>query len=306
MRRRLDPGLLLLPAPVLWGVTFPAGKLALEHLPSFAFMAWTRALGALSILLMLPLVGRGADPPGARRVREAVGPGLLLGTLIFAAYVLQTEGLARTTATNAGFITGLYVVFTPVLAAVLFRQRVPLAAWLAVLVSMAGMALLSVREVRAVRLHPGDLLVLAGAVVWAGHVVGVGHFSPRFSPVVLSLSQMVATAVLQLVAAAGTGLRPAVAATWPVWGYLVLTGVLGSGVAYTLQVVGQRSLTATRAVVLLAGESLFAALFAALWIGERLAAHQWVGALLVLAAMAWSELAARRPPASHLEPAAAP
>ncbi|HXF57443.1 MAG TPA: DMT family transporter [Actinomycetota bacterium] len=305
MRRPTEPAVLLLPTPVLWGVTFPAAKLALEHLPPFAFMAWTRALGALSVLLLAPLLRR-ADLGGTRPARAVLGPGLLLGTLIFAAYVLQTEGLNRTTATNAGFITGLYVVFTPVLAALLFRERVPRAAWAAVVVSVLGMGLLSVRDLGAVRLHSGDLLVLAGAVAWAGHVVAVGHYSPRFSPWALSLAQMTATAGLQLLAAAGTGLRPAEAASWPVWGYLVLTGALGSGVAYTLQVLGQQSLTATRAVVLLAGEALFAAFFAAVWLRERLALHQWAGAGLVLAAMAVSELSARRPAAAHLEPASAP
>jgi drug/metabolite transporter (DMT)-like permease len=86
---------------------------------------------------------------------------------------------------------------------------------------------------------------------------------------------------------------------------LFLTGVLGSGVAYTLQIIGQRTLTATRAVVLLAGEALFAALFSAIWIAERLSAHQWLGAGLVLAAMTYSEISARRPSEERIEPASA-
>jgi drug/metabolite transporter (DMT)-like permease len=305
VRRRIDPGLLLLPTPVLWGLTFPAGKLALGHLPPLAFMAWTRGLGFLSILAMVPLLRATAKGRERSSPRAVIGAGVLLGVLIFVAYVLQTEGLQRTTATNAGFITGLYVVFTPILAAVLFRQRIPSAAWISVAISVVGLALLSIRELGDIRIHAGDLLVLAGAAVWAGHVVGVARLSPKFSAWSLSLSQMGATAVFQLLATIPIGLRPDVAWSWSVFPLLVITGVFGSGVAYTLQIMGQKNLTATRAVVLLAGEALFAALFSAIWIDERLAAHQWVGAILVLSAMGYSEISARRLPAERVEPASA-
>jgi drug/metabolite transporter (DMT)-like permease len=304
-RRTLDPGVLLLLTPILWGATFPAAKLALDHLPPLAFMAWTRGLGFLTILAMIPLLRRGDDQPRVP-IRAVIGPGILLGGLIFVAYLLQTEGLARTTATNAGFITGLYVVFTPILASAVFRYRVPAAAWIAVAISVVGLGLLSVRDLGAVRLYLGDLLVLAGAVAWAGHIVGVGLYSPRFPAWMLSLAQMAATAALQLVAVAGVGLHVREATSQSVWPLLILTGVFGSGVAYTLQVMAQQSVSAARAVVLLAGESLFAALFAAVWIDERLTLHQWVGAALVLAAMAYSELAARRPAIQRLAPASAP
>ncbi len=149
------------------------------------------------------------------------------------------------------------------------------------------------------------MLVLGGAAVWAGHVVGVSRLSPRFSAWSLSLAQMGVTALFQAVATAPIGIRAGVALSGTVFPLLFLTGVLGSGVAYTLQIVGQRTLTATRAVVLLAGEALFAALFSAIWIAERLALHQWVGAVLVLAAMTYSEVAARRPPEERVEPASA-
>lgn len=294
-----------MPTPILWGITFPAGKLALDHLPPLVFMAWTRGLGFLSILLMVPLLRGREKNRNPASVREIIAAGLLLGALIFVAYILQTEGLKRTTATNAGFITGLYVVFTPILAAMLFGQRVPRAAWLSVAISVIGLALLSIRELDDIRVYGGDLLVLAGAVVWAGHVVGVSRLSPKFSAWSLSLSQMGVTALLQILATSTVGIRAGAALSSSVFPLLFLTGVLGSGVAYTLQIIGQRTLTATRAVVLLAGEALFAALFSAIWISERLSAHQWVGALLVLAAMAYSEVAARRPPEQRVEPASA-
>jgi drug/metabolite transporter (DMT)-like permease len=307
-RRTFDAATLLLLTPLMWGATFPAGKLALRHIPPLTFMAWTRGLGLLAIVALVPAMWRreGRGEPLRRLARRVMGPGLLLGALIFVAYVLQTEGLARTTATNAGFITCLYVVFTPILASFVFRQRVPGAAWLAVIVAVVGMALLSVADLGKVRLHTGDLLVLGGAVVWAAHVTGVGYFAPKFPAWTISLAQMAATFAFQLVAVAGVGIRFHDVSSARVWPLLLITGALGSGVAYTMQIVAQQSVTAVRAVVLLAGESVFAAAFAAVWIGERLSIHQWAGAVIVLGAMTFSELAARRPPAMRLEPASAP
>jgi drug/metabolite transporter (DMT)-like permease len=298
---RLDPGLLLLVIPVAWGVTFPAAKLGLETMGLFPFMAWTRVLGFLTILVAIPLLARGELTRTA--LRRVAGPGLLLGLLIFLGYVLQTAGLQRTTATNAGFITGLYVVFVPLLALALFRRRAGWPAWVAVVISLLGLALLSVPSFDDVRPRFGDLLVLAGAVAWAGHVVAIGHFATRHSPIVLSLAQMAVTAALHTIASAPVGFDPQGALE--IWHLLLITGVIGSGLGYTLQVVAQEAVSATRAVVILAGESVAAAAFSYVWLGERLEPHQWVGATLVLVAMVVSELGARRSAVEHLEPGTA-
>jgi drug/metabolite transporter (DMT)-like permease len=299
--RRVDPGLLLLLTPVLWGASFPGTKIALRHLPVPSFMAWSRGLGFLTILALVPLLRRIGTSTASFRI--VIGPGIVLGSLMFVGYFLQTEGQARTTATNAGFITGLYVVFAPILASALFGLRVPLAAWVAVGVSVLGLSLLSIEDLGEIRLHAGDMLVLAGAVAWAGHITAVGHLSPRYPAWMLSLGQMGVAAVLHLSVTVVIGLRPAAAVRGDVWPLLILTGVFGSGVAFTIQVIAQRAVTAARAVVLLAGEALFSAAFAAVWLGERLSLHQWGGALLVLAAIAFSELAARRAAAGQIEPA---
>lgn len=291
-KRRVDPGLLLLITPLLWGATFPAAKLGIAVTGIYPFMAWTRVIGFLTIVAAIPFVAR--RDVRATEVRKVIGPGLLLGSFIFLGYTLQTEGLARTTATNAGFITGLYVVFVPILGLLLFRQSVRRAVWLAVALSVVGLALLSVPSLQDLRPREGDLLVLAGALAWAGHVVALSRFVGRHPASLLSGAQMGGAAVLHVVTtlALGEGLRPAGAVD--AWHLLLVTGVLGSGVAYTLQVLAQRQVTAARAVVILAGESVSAAAFSAVWLGERLELHQWVGALLVLGAMAVSELSARR------------
>jgi drug/metabolite transporter (DMT)-like permease len=302
-RYRSGIGLLLFLTPLIWGITFPAGKLALEQLSVPAFMAWSRTLGFLILLISLPLFARAA----ARwpDIRRAIVPGILLGALLFLGYSLQTAGLVRTSATNAGFITGLYVVFTPVLALLVLRQPTGPAAWGAVGISVVGLALLSVESLGAPRLRFGDLLVLASALAWAGHVVAVGRFTGRFSSAGLALNQMAAASVFHLVGTfvLGAGLEVEQAAS--VWPMLFLTGILGSGVAFTIQVFAQQRLTPVRAAVILAGESVFAALFAAVWLGERLLAHQWIGAVLTMSAMVLSEVGARRRPSERLDPATA-
>ena len=140
-------GLLLFLTPLIWGLTFPGAKVALETLPLLPFMAWSRGLGFLAILAALPVVARGELGPGA--LREVAGPGLALGSLMFLGYWLQTWGLQLTTATNSGFITGLYVVMTPLLGLVLWRQRVPAAGWASAAVAVVGLALLDPGVLRA-------------------------------------------------------------------------------------------------------------------------------------------------------------
>jgi drug/metabolite transporter (DMT)-like permease len=288
---------------LLWGATFPATKIVLRHVGVLPFMAWTRALGFLAILAWVPAVYRKEK---RERLRAVLGPAALLGALMLVGFTLQSAGLARTTATNAGFITGLYVVFTPILASAVFRYRVPGSAWLAVALSVAGLALLSIHELRSLKLHAGDLLVLAGAVAWAGHITAVGYFSPRHPGWMLALGQMGFAALYHILASLPGGLQTDRVLSASVWPLLILTGVLGSGVAFTIQIVAQQTVTTTRAVVLLAGEAIFSAAFSAVWIGERLSFHQWTGAALVLAAMAFSELSARRSAALRFEPAAVP
>jgi drug/metabolite transporter (DMT)-like permease len=256
-------------------------------------MAWTRFIGFLTILVAIAILSRrDLTIAGLRRV---LLPGLLLGGFIFVAYILQTEGLARTTATNAGFITGLYVVFVPILGLALFRQPVGWGIWVAVGLSLVGLMLLSVPALDDLRFRFGDILVLFSAFAWAGQVVALGRLVGRHPTLLLSLSQMGWAAALHITATLvlGEGLRAGEAAS-EAWLLLIVTGVLGSGVAYTLQVIAQNEISPSRAVVILAGESVAAAGFSAVWLGERLEAHQWLGATLVLLAMAVSELRARR------------
>jgi drug/metabolite transporter (DMT)-like permease len=170
---------------------------------------------------------------------------------------------------------------------------------LCVALSLAGLALLSLHgaQVRA-----GDLLVLAGAIGFAGHIVTVDVLVARHDPLLLGLAQLAGAAAIQILLGAPDGAQLHTSAS--LWYVYLLTGVLGSGVAFVVQVVGQSAVTPARASVLLAGEALCSALVSAVWLGERLSAREWAGVATMAAAIAISETHAwRHGGQTHLDPA---
>ncbi|MDQ3619489.1 MAG: DMT family transporter [Actinomycetota bacterium] len=272
-------GLLLLTGAAFWGLTFPAAKEALEIMGPLAFMTWSRAVGFISLV---PLAwGTPRD-----RWREALPLGLLLGVLLFFAYLFQTLGLERTTATNAGFLTGLYVVGTPLFGAAIYRRWPSVRVLVAVAMSTVGLALLSLR---GWSFSPGDSLVMLSVVFWSLQILAVGRGTQR-DPVVLILVEMAFATILH---AASSGFDLQFDALPRAWPYLIITGVLGTGLAYFVQIIGQRRISPTRTAIIYTGEPVFAAFFSALWLGERLNARGWAGAALIVAAMIVAETGGR-------------
>jgi drug/metabolite transporter (DMT)-like permease len=278
--RSRSAGLFLLITPLIWGGTFPAAKVALEHVSPWTFVAWSRGLGLVAAAATLAVW----RPPRAAWRAGLAPAGLLLGGLLTLGYVLQTVGIDHTTATNAGFITVLYVVFAPLGAALLARRAPAPVTVLCVGLSVAGLALLSLH---GASFEAGDLLVLGGAVAFAGHILAVDRLVGRYDPIALGVAQIAGSALITAVAAIPSGAQTGEVAS--LWAIFVLTGVLGSGVAFTIQVVGQASVSPARASVLLAAEGLVSAVTAALWLGERLSARGWLGVMLMLGAIAVSE-----------------
>jgi drug/metabolite transporter (DMT)-like permease len=270
---------------VIWGATFPAAKVALRHVSPWTFVAWSRVLGLVAIAAVL-LVWR---PPREAWTRGLVPAGALLGGLMTAGYVLQTVGINHTTATNAGFITILYVVLAPAGAALIGRHTPDRLDVLCLVLALLGLGLLSIN---GGSLRAGDLVVLAGAAAFAAHIVAVDVLVDRHAAAPLALAQMAASAVLTAAVALPAG--PQVGEVASLWWIFVLTGVLGSGIAFSVQVMAQQSLSPVRASILLATEALVAALVSALWLDERLSARAWAGAIVVLVAIAISELHPRR------------
>jgi drug/metabolite transporter (DMT)-like permease len=271
----------LLAVTAVWGVTFVQVKDAVALYPLFAFLAIRFAIATLTLAV-----------PGTRRVRTlgraGIGAGALLGLLLAAGYVLQTAGLERTTVSSTGFVTGMYVVLTPLLALALFRSRIAPAAWAAVGVSTAGLALLSGVHAGSVG---GDLLVLAGAAVYSLQIVLMEWFAPRYDALGFTLVEMAAACSGLLVVALARG-ELGVPRGWTVWGALLVTGVFASALAFLVQTWAQRRTSATRTALAFTMEPVFAAFFGITLAGDRLGALGWTGCAAIMAGIVLAEPAA--------------
>ncbi len=279
---RLRADLTLLTAAVVWGIAFVACRVAAEQLGPFLYNGLRFTLGALTLL---PFVGR--------RLRSLthleLWGGALIGALLFGASALQQKGLQFTTAGKAGFITGLYVVLVPLLLALVWRQRPHRSSWAASLAAAAGLYLLS--AVEQVALSLGDALELAGAVVWALHVIAISQLARRADALRLAWVQCVVCAALSL--AFGLGLESRTTADLVnVWWAIAYTGVFSVGLGYTLQMLGQQHAPPADASVILSLEAVFAALAGWLMLGEMLTGWQLLGCGLMLAGMLLAQVGA--------------
>ena len=271
----------LLIVTAIWGVTFVQVKDAIEIYPLFAFLAVRFAIASVSLAPFTAGRFRGFD-------RRGVIAGLGLGGLLALGYALQTAGLARTTVSSTGFITGLCVVLTPITAYVLFRDHIPGAVWVGVGLSTFGLAMLFGIRAGSVT---GDVLVLGGAVAYALQIVLLERYAPDYDPVAFTLVEMLAACIGFSAIALARG-ELSVPHGWTVWGALLVTGIFASAFAFLIQTWAQRELSATRTALVFAAEPVFAGFFGFLLAGDRLGALGWGGCALILGGIVVSEPAA--------------
>lgn len=277
-RRFVVPALVGVTA--VWGSTFVVVKDAIGRMPVMDFLAWRFGIATLAMLLLRPRAV--ARLGGVGRTR-----GFWLGLALGAGYVFQTEGLRTARASVSGFITGMFVVLTPLCAAVVLRRRVPGSAWLGVALATTGLALLSLR---GFSVGEGELLTLGCAFAFSLHIVGLGEWSPSHDPYGLAVVQLAVVALGCLVFALPPELPPDAG----VWGALALTAVLATAVAFVVQTWAQAHVPPTRAAVIMTMEPVFAGLFGIAVAGERLGPREYAGSLLILVAMLAVEIGPRR------------
>ncbi|EFM56875.1 DMT family transporter [Brucella inopinata] len=276
---RAQANMLLLLAGVIWGMGFVAQSTAMASIGPFLFIGIRSAIAALTVLPWAIAEGR--------RTRTRLRAGnyiyfMIVGATLFTGLTLQQIGLITTSVTNAGFLTGLYVVMVPVLGVIFFRTWPHPIVWPCAAACLAGIFLLSGGELTA--LKQGDVLVICGAVFWAMQVVLIGRANRAGRPVTLSCVQFATSAMAGLVIASMIEdfNWNAIALTWK---EILFTGVFSSGVAFTLQAIGQRYTTSAQAAIFLSSEALFAALFGAIFLGDRLTFIGFIGCGLLFAAM---------------------
>jgi drug/metabolite transporter (DMT)-like permease len=278
--------LLLVSVTAVWGSTFFLIHDLVAHVPSADFLAVRFGIAAV---VMGVVFRRQTLALTRRQVLVGIGLGALYGL----AQLLQTIGLEHTDASVSGFVTGTYVVLTPVLGAVLLRDRVPLSTWLAVGLATTGLAVLSLR---GLSVGVGEALTLAAAALYALHIIGLGRYSTAGSATGLATVQaFVITAITGVAAIPGGITLPSNGGQWASLLYMAL---VAGAVALWAQTWAQSHLPATRAAIVMTMEPVFAAFFAVLFGGESLTARMAVGGALVLAAMYVVELLGRRSGAS--------
>ena len=274
--------LALLAITASWGSTFFLIKDLLDRVPVLDFLAVRFLIATLVLLVIFPrAVGRLS--------RAKIGQAVVLGGIYGSAQILQTTGLAHTPASVSGFITGMYVVLTPLLAAPLLRQAIGRLSWLAVAVAVVGLAVLTLH---GVTFGYGEALTLASAALYALHIVGLGAWSTARDAVGMSIVQLGVIAVLCTVVSAPNGI--VLPTTSGDWLSIVYMAVVAGALAMAGQTWAQAHLAPTPAAIIMSMEPVFAAFFAVLLGGESLTGRMLLGGGLVLLAMLIVEISPRR------------
>jgi drug/metabolite transporter (DMT)-like permease len=276
---RLKSDLILLAVSMIWGSAFAAQRVAAAHLGPFLFNGLRFTV---AILVLLCFARFRLNIP-----RKMLPWVVLTGAVLFLASALQQAGMQWTTAGNAGFITGLYVVIVPLVLVTLLRQPVGWPTWAAALAATLGALMLSTDG--QLVLNSGDLLELVGAFVWAFQVILVGWVVRRMEVLSFVIGMNLVAGVLNLAMGGlleGASLPGLVPAGWAV----LYTGVFSVGIGYAMQAIGQRHSPPADAALIMSLESVFAAIFGFIFLGERLTLLQTAGCALIMVAILWVQI----------------
>ncbi len=278
--RRSYANLLLLSAGAIWGMGFVAQSTAMDSLEPFVFLGLRFLIAFAVILPFAVMETRKATVPLRPRDWAAF---LVVGLFLFGGMSAQQVGLLSTTVTNSGFLTGLYVIFTPLLGVLLFWQWPHPALWPAAAVAMLGIFFLSGGQLAT--LTPGDWLTILCSVFWALQVLFIARWtSSTGRPITLAVTQFALCGAIALTIA-GVFETFDWSMVYQALPELIFTGVFSSGVAFTLQALAQQHTSAPQAAIFLSSEALFAALFAAILLSERLGMLGYLGCMLIFGAM---------------------
>ena len=267
----------LLVIVIIWGYTFALIKGVIDLIPPYTYLTYRFLLAALILILVF-----------WKRIKEinimVLKKGSLIGIFLFLGYTLQTVGLKYTTATKAGFITGLSVVLVPIISHFFFKEKINRNSVIGVVLAFIGLWFLNYSSSFSFNL--GDFLVLLCAVSFAMHIISVGLYAKKVDYVGLVVVQLATVFGLCLLMAIIFE-RPALHLSYSlhVWWSIVLTGVFATALAFYMQNRFQRYSTATKTAIIFSGEPIFAAVFAYFLLGEKVGLIAWAGGLLIIFGM---------------------
>lgn len=272
MRLRLAPFALLLVA-AMWGTTFVMMKEAIKRQDVNSFLFTRFAVAVVAMIILRPHVVKFFT-------KDLLAKGFFIGCFLGSGYILQTLGLARTTAATTGFVTGLYVVATPLIAALVLKERIAPRIWLYIGIATVGLAFLSIH---GWALGIGELFVLASAVAFGGHIIALGQWSSGRDAYALTVVQLATCALLSGLASLNSGYHSP--PDRGVWGVVVFTAIFATAIAFMIQTWSQAHMSSTKVAVILTMEVVFAAFFAVLFGGEKITLQIAIGGILVVGAM---------------------
>ena len=279
-------------AAFLWGTTFVAQSVAMKSLGPFTFNMCRDYVGALFLLPLAIASGRidplavnyrgseipGVSTPVAERKRMLLISGVVVGLCMFSASGFQQMGLVTTTAGKSGFVTALYIVLVPVIGRIFLKKKCSALVWAAVAIAVVGFYFLCIRENFSI--NSGDLITLGGSVLFAVHILCVDRFVTKVNGVQMSCLQLLVAGILSTIVAFIFE-TPSWEAMAVCIGPILYAGILSSGVAFTLQIIGQKGLNPTTASLLMSLESVISALAGWAVLGESLSGRELAGCALV-------------------------
>ena len=272
MQLKLAPWALLAVA-AMWGISFVWMKDILDQQDVYSFLTSRFIFAALAMIIIKPKVLK-------LFTRELVSKGFIIGLALGSGYIFQTLGLDRTTPAITGFITGLYVVITPLIAALLLKERVTLTMWGFILLAVVGLAVLSVQ---GWSIGFGEFLVFISAILFAVHIIMLGAWSKNFDAYALTVMQLIGCAFLSAIPAGINGFNPP--SDTQVWAVVIFTAVFATAIAFVIQTWSQARISTTKVAVILTMEVVFAALFSFAYGMEPFTLRLAIGGTLVLIAM---------------------
>ena len=272
MQLKLAPWALLAVA-AMWGISFVWMKDILDQQDVYSFLTSRFIFAALAMIIIKPKVLK-------LFTKELVSKGFIIGLALGSGYIFQTLGLDRTTPAITGFITGLYVVITPLIAALLLKERVTLTMWGFILLAVVGLAVLSVH---GWSVGFGEFLVFISAILFSVHIIMLGAWSKNFDAYALTVMQLIGCAFLSAIPSGINGFNPP--PDTQVWAVVIFTAVFATAIAFVIQTWSQARISTTKVAVILTMEVVFAALFSFAYGMEPFTLRLAIGGTLVLIAM---------------------
>lgn len=292
MTKNFKGSIMLLITSIIWGTAFVAQSEGMSYVEPFTYNAMRTLLGGV-VLIPIMILFRFSDKRNGKEksscsLKNTVIGGICCGIALFIASSFQQAGIAQTTAGKAGFVTALYIVIVPMVG-IFLHKKMPLRMWLFIAIALAGFWLLCIKQ--DIGISSGDLLVFFGAIFFAVHITVIDYFNQKNTDGVLMSCIQFFTAGLFMLICMFIFEKPTIPNIMGAGGTILYAGILSCGVAYTLQILGQKHTNPTLATMLMSLESVFAALSGWLILGEKLSIKEFIGCVLIFAAVILAQLA---------------